>query len=685
MVVLFEPVYLSEQELTYELGLRKIDDPLQPRPRTAVLREAMLQEARSGITVDAGVLEPLQVELELRVIMNTVSNFEVSRPINSDEVIHRLQHLALRLSRIKPLSDAQQQTAGSLAVRIDRIMESCDPILRRRARSWESYATEPSFNTDQSQDPGEDEFAAELPPRSLQLSSGTVHPPPIPPRKPKFLYYTNGSAVYSSDQYFGHSQGAIPKQPTLNHESLLPPPTSSQRKVTLSTQLLNDSLYLGYRPSLPTVPNVPVTTTACTAMSSTFRTTVAPTPMEAYRGEFNITNPFRYDVNHEIPFSNGRNEMGHSEPNSHYCSAQPNAMPESRTSEIPRYEQRNTQPTRNSNMGQTNYPNFGMNSTRQGGFSKPVPPNLWRISFSGEEGVNKYDLTVHEFLKQIRLYQRTNGFSDEQLLDSMVYLLGGRAKTWFFNTLDRIQSYDEFVAELKAEFLSPGHDFTVLSELENCRQQESQTVSAFLDAIENKFNSLLQPLSETHKVYFAGKNLQKQYAYAVLASKPKTMRDLRNLVKQMEHIDPPRFVKKKTEPVKTNNSANFRMFGRHRINLVDTETAQSLLEKLELDSDLSDSEAENEIFFVRRERSKDSNGSKSKTHENSTGGIKSLRRCARCKRTDHSLKDCSYPAEPDVCFKCGKQGVRVTNCPNCSGNTNGALALEESRAPANSQ
>lgn len=139
---------------------------------------------------------------------------------------------------------------------------------------------------------------------------------------------------------------------------------------------------------------------------------------------------------------------------------------------------------------------------------KPVPPHLWRVSFSGEQPPKgKFDLPLHEFLQQARIYQRANNFSDARLLSSMLFLLGGQAQRWFMNAERHIQTYADFESEIRAEFLPPGNDLLLLSEIERFKQRKDQPLSSYLIDLEGKFNAFQAPLSEAHKVHFAQRNI----------------------------------------------------------------------------------------------------------------------------------------------------------------------------------
>lgn len=92
---------------------------------------------------------------------------------------------------------------------------------------------------------------------------------------------------------------------------------------------------------------------------------------------------------------------------------------------------------------------------------KTVPIHQWKISFGGDgKGLHLFD-----FLDQILVYQRSERVPSDELLSSVVHLLTGRAKLWYRSVFDTIYTWDEFVIELKREFLPKNYEYMLLADI----------------------------------------------------------------------------------------------------------------------------------------------------------------------------------------------------------------------------
>lgn len=143
---------------------------------------------------------------------------------------------------------------------------------------------------------------------------------------------------------------------------------------------------------------------------------------------------------------------------SNYFPSQPRPNPQAQITDGPfdhiqfsPYAQTNFQPNPvapNPNMMQTQSSNW---QPRR----RPVPVTAWGISFSGDgRGMH-----LHDFLSQIRVYQRSESISNNELLYSVIHLLNGRAKLWYLSTHDQFASWTEFEAAIKSEFLPANYEY----------------------------------------------------------------------------------------------------------------------------------------------------------------------------------------------------------------------------------
>lgn len=196
----------------------------------------------------------------------------------------------------------------------------------------------------------------------------------------------------------------------------------------------------------------------------------------------------------------------------------------------------------------------------------------------------------------------------------------------------------------------------------------------------------MTPMAESMQVYFAAKNLLPKGAVTAMAHLPSSWKELRNMCKRMDLVESVSVPPKSRPPLLPKTSSSKKPFEKRRISMIDLETAQSLFADHDIGSDVEEIVGENEVFFIRNQgkKSEDSKASKSSPSSTSKDSKWTLR-CTHCKGTGHRASDCKAAWAPDRCFVCGAEGVKVSNCPKCSGNGKADVKPEGSRTPTSTQ
>lgn len=318
---------------------------------------------------------------------------------------------------------------------------------------------------------------------------------------------------------------------------------------------------------------------------------------------------------------------------------------------------------------------------------KPINVNHWQITFSGGEKQFPTDLPLHEFLRQARMFQHSSGMSDTELLSHMMYLFRGRARSWWVDAAQhRVSSWETFVNEMRDEYVSVGHDFAMISELERYKQRDNQSSCTYLAEMEAKCQSMMTPMAESMQVYFAAKNLLSKEAVTAMANLPPTWKELRNMCKRMDLVDNASGSSKPKAPSQGRSNFTKRSSDKPRVNMIDLETARLLFTDLDIGSDTEEIVGEREIFYIRNNGKKpDDSKATSSASAPAAKDPKWALRCTHCKGTGHRAADCKGEWAPDRCFICGTEGVKVPNCPKCAGNGKANVKPEESRPPAPAQ
>lgn len=170
---------------------------------------------------------------------------------------------------------------------------------------------------------------------------------------------------------------------------------------------------------------------------------------------------------------------------------------------------------------------------------KTVPVHQWKLSYSGEEqGLHLYD-----FLSELRMFQMSEGVSDEELFCSIVHLLTGRARLWFRSWFDSFEDWGDLVAAMKREFLPPKYDYKLLASLSNRKQKPTETFAEYMNVMQSLFSYLSIPINAEHKLSIVEDNMLPKYAIAVAAL---DITSLAQLSRVCHRID---FAYAKTSPV----------------------------------------------------------------------------------------------------------------------------------------
>lgn len=288
-----------------------------------------------------------------------------------------------------------------------------------------------------------------------------------------------------------------------------------------------------------------------------------------------------------------------------------------------------------SEQSRTNYVNRNIaesvnaiqNETSNHRFNRSVPINQWKITFSGDEkGLHLYD-----FLTQLSLFQRSENVTDREMVYSIMHLLSGRARLWYFSVADQFNEWSEVVSAMKKEFLPSNYDFLLLNDITNRAQKRNETFGEFITHMQALFKCISQPLDENHKLFIVRKNLLPKYAMSIA---PLNINTLEQLIDACRSID---------------NAAS----------LSDNNTYS-----------MPFSQSDSRVYSIHRQEGTIPSQNQSISPSTSRG----RNRCWNCQVEGHSYGSCDQPKRGVFCFKCGARGVITSRCSRCSGNVEGNRA-----------
>lgn len=282
-------------------------------------------------------------------------------------------------------------------------------------------------------------------------------------------------------------------------------------------------------------------------------------------------------------------------------------------------------------MPRNNINNFG--NTR-----KSLPVNQWRLTFSGDgTGLHLYD-----FLMQVRIFQRSEQVSNNELLFSFMFLLSGRARLWYQSLYNTFNTFDELVAALKREFLPANYDYVLLASISNRTQRMNESVGEYITHVLSLFQSLAIPISEQHKVHIVRTNLQQKYTIAIAIFEFNTIGELSEVGKRIDNATvsvnkplvnlPFQYSQPNTRPIQSSNN-------RYNVHVLD-EPAESHC--------ITD---DYEVCALKDQKGPNEQGEQTK--------------CWNCKRSGHIFRKCNEPRSCVFCYWCGAPDVTVRTCRGC--------------------
>lgn len=284
---------------------------------------------------------------------------------------------------------------------------------------------------------------------------------------------------------------------------------------------------------------------------------------------------------------------------------------------------------------------------------RSVPVNSWGINFSGDSK----GLQLHEFLSQVKVYQRSEGISSNELLYSVIHLLSGRAKLWYLSNHEKFNSWSEFELAIKQEFLPENYEYMLFSEISNRVQKGYETFAEYMTHMQAAFNCISVPLSEQFKLFIVMKNLLPKYSDAIA---PFDIRSLAELSIICRRIDSAKVRQQQMMPFQSNSydRQQRRFVPNREVNLIENDNLAMET------NDCIDADCEpNELCAINADRQRFNNRSTNSLDPQSQTQSNVLRvMCWNCRRIgNHMFRECKS-VRTIFCYRCGKQNMTTRTC-----------------------
>lgn len=291
----------------------------------------------------------------------------------------------------------------------------------------------------------------------------------------------------------------------------------------------------------------------------------------------------------------------------------------------------------------------GQHARQHGGVRKTVPVHQWKVAFSGDGR----GLSLHDFLSELRMLQRSEGVGDDELFASVVHLLTGRARLWYRSWYDTFGDWAEFVVAMKNEFLPPKYDYRLLTNISNRRQKQSETFAEYLTVMQSQFNNLAIRVDEQHKLSIIEENMLPKYAVAASTIDVVSLEQLSNVCRRVDYAYAKRDVglpfeerQQVSRPVSQ---------GRTR-DVHEVEVSTNDVPSDDSHECRGATAEESELCALRRG---DQSGRPSENVQ---------RKCFNCGREGHNFADCKQAKTGPFCYRCGSRNFTNFTCKDCPKN-----------------
>lgn len=281
---------------------------------------------------------------------------------------------------------------------------------------------------------------------------------------------------------------------------------------------------------------------------------------------------------------------------------------------------------------------------------KMVADVLSKLKFSGKT-------CVRSFLQKVDDIVRSRNIPKGQVLQFAYEIFTEDALHWYRYISHKVSTWDEVVFLLKRDFSKSDYDYRLLSEIRLRTQGEKENITIYLSIMHGMFSRLDKQPSEDEKLEILLHNIRPCYASTLATSvKISTIDALADTCKSYENIQAR--MSQFHEPPKVSSETVAPEFAYNKPSTSTYEPKPGYPKT---------NHNNNKNYENNYNQYKTNNEERKYMHVNSLyvhSNNYSKKYCPRCRSDTHSLYQCDKPREI-ICFKCGKKGVRLPDCPVC--------------------
>lgn len=248
---------------------------------------------------------------------------------------------------------------------------------------------------------------------------------------------------------------------------------------------------------------------------------------------------------------------------------------------------------------------------------KLIPIKDWGVKFSG-----KGNVSINAFLERIEELKEARNATDEDLFRYAIDFFEDEALIWFRAIKTTISNWSELVKLLLDTFQLPYYQEELLDEIKRRTQSNQENVLIYMAIMQNMFNRLPTPITETQKLMILRRNLQPYFQKAICRDSFNSVSELTSVLRIIERT------------------------------------------KLSCDNFKEPVQSENSL---ERDLAYQGNISKAKSEETSElAAINSkemlLSKCWNCRSPGHRFRECKLPKQRLFCYRCGRFGKTTRKC-----------------------
>lgn len=257
---------------------------------------------------------------------------------------------------------------------------------------------------------------------------------------------------------------------------------------------------------------------------------------------------------------------------------------------------------------------------------------------------DKKDVSAPAFIRGIEMYRRSEKYSPEDMLNSVITLLRGDAKNWWMSKAAKTHTYPQFLEEFKTEWFEPDADTTTYLDLV-AYKQKGEPVHRYLINFEAKASYCSPVPTDKQLVDILKRNLGEEYRKDVDLKDPHTVADVKNICKRIDRNIGRRPKSVNHDRTTDHRSSTDRPRNRHVL-MVECLGA-------EYDSDANEEDLSPlEICTV----------SILTSDEDAKPQQKREFTCFNCHQVGHMWRHCKQEIKKPFCMGCGQEGVKIPNC-----------------------